>query len=76
VQKLEEDEIIPNSHLLLIAALKIMLQNEIKVKSNKSQAKILQKIEDENKERSGLSVSNTSKILPKANKAYKALNNL
>jgi hypothetical protein len=46
------------------------------VKSNKSQAKILQKIEDENKERSGLSVSNTSKILPKANKAYKALNNL
>ncbi|WP_171262956.1 hypothetical protein [Acinetobacter sp. ANC 4169] len=49
------------------------LQNEISVRANKSQAKILQKIEDENNDIKGLSKSRTEKIVAKANNYYKVL---
>ena len=62
-----------NSDLILLSALLNMLQNEIKVKANKSQAKILQKIEDEHKGIKGLSKSRTEKIIAEANRIYKPL---
>ncbi|AWL29225.1 hypothetical protein DJ533_11935 [Acinetobacter defluvii] len=64
-----------NSDLLLIAALLSALQNEIKVKANRSQSKILQKIEDEHIGIKGFSKSRTEKIIAEANKAYKLLKN-
>lgn len=62
-----------NSDLLLISALLYTLQNEIKVRGNKSQSKILQKIEDEHVGIKGLSKSRTEKIIAEANKIYKPL---
>lgn len=64
-----------NSDLLLISALLKMLQNEIQVKGNKSQAKVLQRIEDEHRSIKGLSKSRTEKILASANSLYKSLIN-
>ncbi|TCM62712.1 hypothetical protein EC844_12430 [Acinetobacter calcoaceticus] len=64
-----------NSDLLLIAALLNMLQNEIEAKGNKSQAKILQRIEDEHEGIKGLSKSRTEKIMGSANGLYKPLIN-
>ena len=73
---INNDEInLPVNDLMLIAALVGMLRNEIRVKANKSQAKILQTIEDNHKHMTGLSKSRTEKILAAANKAYKSLNN-
>ena len=72
---LDDKIIIKDSDLLLISVLMQMLQSEIKVKANKSQAKILQKIEDENKNLIGLSVSRTSKIFSQANRLYNSLKN-
>ena len=66
---------LPNSDLLLISALLRMLQNEIQVKGNKSQAKVLQRIEDEHRSIKGLSKSRTEKILASANSLYKSLIN-
>lgn len=69
------DEInIENSDLIFIAVLMKMLRNEIKVAAKKSQAKILQKIEDEHNKNIGLSKSRTDKVMAKANKLYKSLN--
>lgn len=62
-----------NSDLMLIAVLLSALQNEIKVKANRSQSKILQKIEDEHIGIKGFSKSRTEKIIAEANKAYKSL---
>lgn len=64
-----------NSDLLLVSALLAILQSEIKVKANKSQAKVLQRIEDEHKGVKGLSKSRTEKIMGAANKLYKPLIN-
>ncbi|MCG2574339.1 hypothetical protein LVY74_12340 [Acinetobacter sp. ME22] len=64
-----------NSDLIFISALLKMLQDEIKVQSHKSQAKILQKIEDSHSHIKGLSKSRTEKLMGKANKLYKQLNN-
>lgn len=64
-----------NSDLLLISALLNMLQREIKIKANKSQAKILQKIENEHIGIKGLSKSRTEKITADANRIYKPLIN-
>lgn len=69
----ESEKLIKDSDLLLIAALLQMLKNEIKLKSNKTQAKIVQKIEDDNKGLVGLSTSRTTKILSAANKLYNSL---
>ena len=71
----EEEIKLLNSDLLLIAALLRMLQNEIKVSRNKSQAKVLQRIEDDHKGITGLSKSRTDKIMASANKLYKPLIN-
>lgn len=62
-----------NSDLLLISALLNTLKNEIKVKANKSQSKILQRIEDEHKGIKGLSKSRTEKVIAMANRLYKPL---
>ncbi len=70
-----EEISLPVNDLMLVAALVVMLRNEIRVKANKSQAKILQTIEDNHKHMTGLSKSRTEKILAAANKAYKSLNN-
>lgn len=71
-----DDEInLTNSDLLLVSALLAILQSEIKVKANKSQAKVLQRIEDEHKGVKGLSKSRTEKIMGAANKLYKPLIN-
>lgn len=67
------NENINNSDLLLISVLLKELQNEIPLKSKKSQSKILQKIEDENNNIKGLSKSRTEKIIAEANKLYKSL---
>lgn len=64
-----------NSDLLLTSILLKMLQDEIKIKAHKSQAKILQKIEDSHSHIKGLSKSRTEKLMGKANKLYKQLNN-
>lgn len=64
-----------NSDLLLISVLLRMLQNEIKVRGNKSQAKVLQRIEDEHRSIKGLSKSRTEKVLASANSLYKSLIN-
>lgn len=66
---------LPNSDLLLISALLRMLRDEIQVKGNKSQAKVLQRIEDEHRGIKGLSKSRTEKILASANSLYKSLIN-
>ena len=72
----DDDEInLTNSDLLLVSALLAILQSEIKVKANKSQAKVLQRIEDEHKGIKGLSKSRTEKIMGAANKLYKPLIN-
>lgn len=65
-----------NSDLILVSILFKMLQDEIKIKSHKSQAKILQKIEDSHSHIKGLSKSRTDKLMGKANKLYKQLNNI
>ena len=70
-----EEISLPVNDLMLVAALVRMLRNEIRVKANKTQAKILQTIEDNHKHMTGLSKSRTEKILAAANKAYKSLNN-
>lgn len=67
------ESLLLNSDLLLMSALLNMLQNEIKVKANKSQAKILQKIENEHTGIKGLSKSRTEKIIADANRIYKPL---
>lgn len=64
---------INNSDLLLISVLLKELRNAILIRANKSQAKILQKIEDENNDIKGLSKSRTEKIIADANKLYKSL---
>lgn len=65
-----------NSDLILISVLLKMLQDEIKIKSHKPQAKILQKIEDSHGHIKGLSKSRTDKLMGKANRLYKQLNNI
>jgi cell division protein FtsB len=73
---INEDKInIANSDLLLIAALMTTLRSEIKVKGKNSQAKVLQRIEDEHGSIKGLSKSRTEKVLASANSLYKALIN-
>ena len=52
-----------------------MLRDELQVKGNKSQAKVLQRIEDEHRGIKGLSKSRTEKILASANSLYKSLIN-
>ena len=66
---------IANSDLLLISALMTTLRSEIKVKGKSSQAKILERIEDEHRSIKGLSKSRTEKVLASANSLYKALIN-
>lgn len=76
INEINESEIkLINSDLLLVSVLLKMLQNEIKLKGNKSQAKILQRIEDENKIIKGLSKSRTEKIMANANSAFKSMKN-
>ena len=73
---IKDEEInLTNSDLLLISVLLRMLQNEIRVKGNKSQSKILQRIEDAHIDIKGLSKSRTEKVLANANSLYKALIN-
>lgn len=69
----EDMKTINNSYLLLISVLMVELQNAISVRANKSQAKILQKIEDANNGIKGLSKSRTEKIIAEANRLYKSL---
>lgn len=70
------DEItLKDSDLLFIAVLMENLRNAITVKANKSQARILQKIENENNGITGLSKSRTDKLMGEANKIYKSLKN-
>ena len=69
----EDIKTINNSDLLLISVLMLELQNAISIRANKSQARILQKIEDANKGIKGLSKSRTDKIIADANKLYKSL---
>ena len=69
----DEEINLTNSDLLLISVLLRMLQNEIRVKGNKSQSKILQRIEDEHGSIKGLSKSRTEKVLASANSLYKSL---
>ena len=69
----EDIKNINNSDLLLISVLMGELQTAISVRANKSQAKILQKIEDANNGIKGLSKSRTEKIIAEANKLYKSL---
>ncbi|TXJ09376.1 MAG: hypothetical protein E6Q25_03300 [Acinetobacter sp.] len=64
-----------NSDLVFIAVLMKNLQNAITVRGNKSQAKILQKIENESNGITGLSKSRTEKVMQEANKIYKSLIN-
>lgn len=64
-----------NSDLVFISVLMKNLQNAITVKGNKSQAKILQKIETESNGVIGLSKSRTEKVMQEANKLYKQLIN-
>jgi hypothetical protein len=64
-----------NSDLIFISVLMKNLQDAITVRANKSQSKILQKIEDENGGITGLSKSRTEKIIAEANKAYKLMIN-
>ncbi|WP_411690891.1 hypothetical protein [Acinetobacter towneri] len=71
----DEEINLTNSDLLLISVLLRMLQNEIRVKGNKSQSKILLRIEDEHRSIKGLSKSRTEKVLANANSLYKALIN-
>ncbi|HFE9629137.1 TPA: hypothetical protein ACGA21_001474 [Acinetobacter baumannii] len=73
---INDDKInIANSDLLLIAALMTTLRSEIKVKGKNSQAKVLQRIEDEHGSIKGLSKSRTEKVLASANSLYKSLIN-
>ena len=72
---LDKDISLENSDLILISVLLKMLQDEIKIKSHKSQARILQKIEDSHSHIKGLSKSRTEKLMGKANRIYKQLNN-
>lgn len=70
---IEEKITLQDSDLVFIAVLMKTLQNAISVKANKSQAKILQKIEDDNLNIKGLSKSRTEKVMSKANGIYKLL---
>lgn len=73
---INDDKInIANSDLLLIAVLMTTLRSEIKVKGKNSQAKVLQRIEDEHGSIKGLSKSRTEKVLASANSLYKSLIN-
>ncbi len=73
---INDDKInIANSDLLLIAVLMTTLRSEIKVKGKNSQAKVLQRIEDEHGSIKGLSKSRTDKVLASANSLYKSLIN-
>lgn len=71
----EDTKNINNSDLLLICVLLQELQNAISIKANKSQTRILQKIEDQNTDIKGLSKSRTEKIIAAAKKLYKSLKN-
>lgn len=72
---LEEEISLQDSDLLFISVLLKMLQSEIKVKSQQSQSKILQKIENSYGYMGGLSKSRTEKLMKEANGVYKRLNN-
>lgn len=73
---INDDKInIANSDLLLISVLMTTLRSEIKVKGKNSQAKVLQRIEDEHGSIKGLSKSRTEKVLASANSLYKSLIN-
>lgn len=69
-----QDITLKNNDLLFVSVLMKMLQNEIKVSANKSQSKILQKIDDEHEHMKGLSKSRTEKVMQQANRLYKQLN--
>ncbi len=72
---IEEEITLQDSDLVFISILMKLLKNATTIGANKSQNKILQKIEDDYIGIKGLSKSRTDKVMSKANGLYKNLIN-